>query len=240
MASSGPLIRISPSEFHFTASKETPGGYVGRLVVKNLRPSPVGFKFKTNAPEKFSVKPVLGSLERLGESVEIVVRSLSKVKPEDKFLIQTIQLTREESAGLNATKRIREGFINCRMASAGSSPTSPLLRQSHHYAAAPTSTAPKRRSQNAQQTFSWKSIFEVPLMMVQLLICLIYFTIQRIVNVSHFFTAKVWRRKDVFWFCLCCLIVISTIPLKKYLKTYLLHSNGGPIAPPDTTTQVVV
>ncbi|KAJ1966078.1 hypothetical protein H4R35_007010 [Dimargaris xerosporica] len=126
------------------------------------------------------------------------------------------------------------------MASAGSSPTSPLLRQSPHYSATPAPTASKRLSQTAQRTFSWKSVFEVPLMMVQLLICLIYFTVQRILSLPHFFTAKVWRRKDVFWFCLCCLIVISTIPLKKMLKAYLLHSSGGPRAPPDTTTQIVV
>ncbi|KAJ1658513.1 hypothetical protein IWQ61_002256 [Dispira simplex] len=71
MADDGPLLRISPSEFHFVPAEGAPGGYVGRLVIKNLRSSAVGFKFKTNAPEKFSVKPVYGALHALDESVEV-------------------------------------------------------------------------------------------------------------------------------------------------------------------------
>ncbi|KAG0379456.1 hypothetical protein BGX24_000342 [Mortierella sp. AD032] len=56
---SGEVLRISPQQFYFTASRVSPG-QVSKVKLKNLSSSPVGYKFKTNAPMKYSVKPVLG------------------------------------------------------------------------------------------------------------------------------------------------------------------------------------
>jgi hypothetical protein len=51
------------------ASRVSPG-QVSKVKLKNLSSSPVGYKFKTNAPIKYSVKPVLGVLAP-DESVKI-------------------------------------------------------------------------------------------------------------------------------------------------------------------------
>ncbi|KAG0295670.1 hypothetical protein BGZ96_011247 [Linnemannia gamsii] len=53
------------------ASRVSPG-QVSKVKLKNLSSSPVGYKFKTNAPMKYSVKPVLGVLAP-DESVKIFV-----------------------------------------------------------------------------------------------------------------------------------------------------------------------
>jgi hypothetical protein len=48
-------------------------GQVSKVKLKNLSSSPVGYKFKTNAPMKYSVKPVLGVLAP-DESIKIFGR----------------------------------------------------------------------------------------------------------------------------------------------------------------------
>ncbi|KAF9966762.1 Motile sperm domain-containing protein 2 [Mortierella alpina] len=112
------LLRISPQTFQFTASKVS-SGLVSKLKIKNLLTSHVGYKFKTNAPLRYSVKPVLGVLAP-GQSIEVFVRCESWVNPQDRFLLQSVALGEEESQGIDATtwkeidrRRIIENFIQC-------------------------------------------------------------------------------------------------------------------------------
>lgn len=96
-----PLIRISPSEFQFAVSRS---GYTSRLRLTCLQQQPVGFKFKTNAPHKFLVKPVVWALTERGAVVDVVVRSTSPVTDDDRFLIQTVALAAEEAVDLDSAK----------------------------------------------------------------------------------------------------------------------------------------
>ncbi|KAG0209915.1 Motile sperm domain-containing protein 2 [Mortierella sp. GBA30] len=112
------LLRISPQTFQFTASKVS-SGLVSKLKIKNLMNNPVGYKFKTNAPLRYSVKPVLGVLAP-GQSIEVFVRCESWVNPQDRFLLQSVALGEEESQGIDAAtwkqidrRRIIESFIQC-------------------------------------------------------------------------------------------------------------------------------
>ncbi|KAJ2384306.1 hypothetical protein GGI23_006956, partial [Coemansia sp. RSA 2559] len=112
-----PLIRISPSEFQFSESRT---GYISRLRLTNLQGQAVGFKFKTNAPHKFLVRPVVCSLTAKGMAVDVVVKSTSPITDVDRFLIQTVALAAEEAEGLDSTKwrtldpsRIMEDLIHC-------------------------------------------------------------------------------------------------------------------------------
>ncbi|KAG0057287.1 Motile sperm domain-containing protein 2 [Gryganskiella cystojenkinii] len=112
------FLRISPQNFQFTASKVS-SGLVSKLKIKNLLSAPVGYKFKTNAPLRYSVKPVLGVLTP-GQSIEVFVRCENWVNPQDRFLLQSVALTKEESDYIDATswkeldrRRIIETFIQC-------------------------------------------------------------------------------------------------------------------------------
>ncbi|KAF9436384.1 Motile sperm domain-containing protein 2 [Entomortierella beljakovae] len=112
------LLRISPQTFQFTASRVS-SGLVSKLKIKNLLQSPVGYKFKTNAPLRYSVKPVLGVLAP-GQSIEVFVRCENWVNPQDRFLLQSVPLSEEESEQIDATtwkeidrRRIMEAFIHC-------------------------------------------------------------------------------------------------------------------------------
>ncbi|KAK9765553.1 hypothetical protein K7432_006019 [Basidiobolus ranarum] len=116
------LVRISPKEFNFSATVGAGGARISRLSIRSLQTSPVGFKFKTNAPLRYSVRPVYGVLERLNSVAEVYVRCESDVQPSDRFLIQTVQLTTEEAENMGASlwrsldrKRILEHFINCKV-----------------------------------------------------------------------------------------------------------------------------
>ncbi|KAH7047673.1 PapD-like protein [Linnemannia elongata] len=93
---SNEILRISPQQFHFTASRVSPG-QVSKVKLKNLSSSPVGYKFKTNAPMKYSVKPVLGVLAP-DESIKIFVRCDNWISPQDRFLLQCIVLKDDEEA----------------------------------------------------------------------------------------------------------------------------------------------
>ncbi|KAF9538843.1 hypothetical protein EC957_006163 [Mortierella hygrophila] len=116
---SNEVLRISPQQFHFTASRVSPG-QVSKVKLKNLSTSPVGYKFKTNAPMKYSVKPVLGVLDP-DESVKIFVRCDNWISPQDRFLLQTIVLKdNEEAQSINSRswksldpKRFIECYIPC-------------------------------------------------------------------------------------------------------------------------------
>ncbi|KAG0349494.1 Motile sperm domain-containing protein 2 [Podila humilis] len=112
------ILRISPQTFQFTASKVS-SGLVSQIKIKNVLPTPVGYKFKTNAPLRYSVKPVLGVLAP-GESIKVFVRCESWVNPQDRFLLQSVNLTEEESQYIDAAtwkdlsrRRIIESFIQC-------------------------------------------------------------------------------------------------------------------------------
>ncbi|KAG2182891.1 hypothetical protein INT44_005872 [Umbelopsis vinacea] len=116
-----PVIRISPPEFQFYPLRQGPG-FTARLHVKNLIEHSVAFKFKTNAPTRYSVKPVLAVLHP-GDAIETYVRSETPISDQDKFLIQSVPLTEEES-DLEMTsaewkaldkRRITDNFINCVM-----------------------------------------------------------------------------------------------------------------------------
>ncbi|KAJ2796547.1 hypothetical protein H4R20_005498, partial [Coemansia guatemalensis] len=123
-----PLIRISPSEFQFTESRT---GYTSRLRLTSLQHQAVGFKFKTNAPQKFLVKPVVCSLTNKGATVDVVVKSTSPITDADRFLIQTVALAPEEAEDLDSAKwrtldpsRIMEDLIYCTMSRRRSSVSS--------------------------------------------------------------------------------------------------------------------
>ncbi|RKP25558.1 hypothetical protein SYNPS1DRAFT_28714 [Syncephalis pseudoplumigaleata] len=117
-------IRVSPSEFSFQASKANPHVLVGRVSLRIVAAdAPIGFKFKTNAPDRYSIRPVLGVLSPSGESVEIFARCEGAVQPDDRFMIESIALTEEEARQLDSKKqwkhfdrrRIVENFIHCRV-----------------------------------------------------------------------------------------------------------------------------
>ncbi|ORY05203.1 hypothetical protein K493DRAFT_404399 [Basidiobolus meristosporus CBS 931.73] len=110
------LVRISPKEFAFA-------GQFTKL-------GPVGFKFKTNAPLRYSVRPVYGVLESFNSIAEVYVRCESEVQSSDRFLIQTALLTEKEAENMGPNlinnpffiqwksldrKRILEHFINCKV-----------------------------------------------------------------------------------------------------------------------------
>ncbi|KAJ2784081.1 hypothetical protein GGI15_002372 [Coemansia interrupta] len=139
-----PLIRISPSEFQFVESRT---GYTSRLRLTSLQQQAVGFKFKTNAPHKFLVKPVVCALTKKGTTVDVIVKSTSPITDADRFLIQTVALDASEAEGLDSTKwrkldpsRIMEDLIHCTVglrrssvSSHSSSGTPPLVTVSHVY-----------------------------------------------------------------------------------------------------------
>ncbi|KAF8952116.1 Motile sperm domain-containing protein 2, partial [Entomortierella lignicola] len=94
-------------------------GLVSKLKIKNSLQTHVGYKFKTNAPLRYSVKPVLGVLAP-GQSIEVFVRCESWVNPQDRFLLQSVSLGEEESQQIDAVtwkeidrRRIMENFIQC-------------------------------------------------------------------------------------------------------------------------------
>ncbi|KAJ2822347.1 hypothetical protein IWW50_004251 [Coemansia erecta] len=144
-----PLIRISPSEFQFTESQT---GYTSRLRLTSLQGQAVGFKFKTNAPHKFLVKPVVCSLTKKGMSVDVVVKSSGPITDADRFLIQTVALATDEAEDLDSAKwrtldpaRIMEDLIYCTVgrrrsssqSSGSQSDSAPLVSVSDIYSSSP-------------------------------------------------------------------------------------------------------
>ncbi|KAJ1990514.1 hypothetical protein H4R33_001692 [Dimargaris cristalligena] len=231
--SSGTLIRVTPSELHFGSATDSAGGYVGRLIIKNMRSNSVGFKFKTNAPEKFSVKPVLGSLTEIGQTVEITVRSLQPISPDDRFLIQTIHLSPEEARSLSSSmwrtfssQRIREGFINCRLATASPS-NSPSLSPSRQVVSKTTMTMKTTHTQmrSSQRSFSWKSVLEIPYMTVQLVIYLIYHLFRRMFKLYSELANKGWPRRNLLLVAVVCLLVVIALPLRKLVYITVRPAN---------------
>ncbi|KAF9938399.1 Motile sperm domain-containing protein 2 [Modicella reniformis] len=121
--STGTLLQLSPPRFQFGASRVS-AGQVSKIKLKNLTSALVGYKFKTNAPTKYSVKPALGALGP-GESVKVFVRTEGWNNPQDRFLLQSISLTEDDRLTLNShtwknldTKRFVETYILCTSSSA--------------------------------------------------------------------------------------------------------------------------
>ncbi|KAJ1823975.1 hypothetical protein LPJ73_009357, partial [Coemansia sp. RSA 2703] len=83
---------------------ESQTGYTSRLRLTSLQQQAVGFKFKTNAPHKFLVKPVVCALTKKGTTVDVIVKSTSPITDADRFLIQTVALDANEAEGLDSTK----------------------------------------------------------------------------------------------------------------------------------------
>ncbi|KAF9328062.1 hypothetical protein BG006_008727 [Podila minutissima] len=88
------LLHIVPHIFQFSVSKVSTG-QVAKVKLKNTSLTPVGYKLKTNAPQKYSVRPVFGVLMP-GDSVKVFVRSEGWINPQDRFLLQSIALGDEE------------------------------------------------------------------------------------------------------------------------------------------------
>ncbi|KAJ3281349.1 hypothetical protein HK104_011514 [Borealophlyctis nickersoniae] len=62
-------LTVSPADFQFTHTRMNVG-YISKITLTNRNPRPVGFKFKTNAPARYSVKPVVGALD-VNASVDV-------------------------------------------------------------------------------------------------------------------------------------------------------------------------
>ncbi|OZJ04168.1 hypothetical protein BZG36_03118 [Bifiguratus adelaidae] len=112
-----PSLRIAPSTFQFFPSKSK--GYVSRLTVKNLLDKPIGFKFKTNTPHRYSVKPVFAVLDA-HMSIDVHVKADTQPEAHDRFLIQSTALTTQEAQGMDYTAwkalpraRMAENLIKC-------------------------------------------------------------------------------------------------------------------------------
>ncbi|KAJ3378948.1 hypothetical protein HDU92_007010 [Lobulomyces angularis] len=94
---------------------------LGKITVQSNSANPIGYKFKTNAPARYSVKPVLGVLEPHC-SINILVRTEGNINATDRFLIQTVSLTSDESLIINSNtwkqldrSRLYENFIDCKI-----------------------------------------------------------------------------------------------------------------------------
>ncbi|KAF9416028.1 phosphatidylinositol-binding protein scs2, partial [Podila epigama] len=133
-------------------------GLVSKLKIKNSQATPVGFKFKTNAPLRYSVKPVLGVLVP-GQSIEVFVRCESWVNPQDRFLLQSVALTEEESQQIDAASwralernRIIESFIQC------SSSSTLAMREPQDDGGSISSSSAKSNSTRSSQKSSQSSL----------------------------------------------------------------------------------
>ncbi|RKP15398.1 hypothetical protein BJ684DRAFT_18277 [Piptocephalis cylindrospora] len=148
-------LRISPPDLTFSPSKTRSYTKVGRLTLSYpadaAGSNPVqhlGFKFKTNAPDRYSVKPVLGVLAP-GAQVDVYVRCEGfGVHMGDRFLVQIATLTEEEAGSLNARTwrelgedRLGSTFIPC---VGGPDNVSVLLGQAHP--GDNTASLPRRRA----------------------------------------------------------------------------------------------
>ncbi|KAG0292031.1 phosphatidylinositol-binding protein scs2 [Linnemannia gamsii] len=148
-------------------SSKVSSGLVSKLKIKNLHATPVGYKFKTNAPLRYSVKPVLGVLAP-GQSIEVFVRCESWVNPQDRFLLQSVSLTEPESQHIDAVtwkeidrRRLVENYIQCSSSSTlsirepqddgGSLSSSSNCSSGSSSRTSPTRSSPARPQQQQQR-----------------------------------------------------------------------------------------
>ncbi|KAI9229433.1 MAG: hypothetical protein DHS80DRAFT_22310 [Piptocephalis tieghemiana] len=174
-ASPSPL-RISPSDLTFSPSKSRAQIHVARLTLyypvdhqpssSSFSSRPLGFKVKTNAPGRYSVKPVMGLLAP-GSQIDVHVRceGLGVVRG-DRFLIQAVLLTEMEASSLTPRSwrrledhRLHSIFIPCTIPGSdpGPSPSSSLPLDSgddHHD---PLTSLTRRRSPASSSSSSPQS-----------------------------------------------------------------------------------
>ncbi|KAI8589445.1 hypothetical protein BDZ88DRAFT_418210 [Geranomyces variabilis] len=115
-------LTLSPPDLVFQPTRSQIG-VIAKVTLHNVHPSghrPVAYKIKTNAPARYSVKPVLGVLVP-GAMMDVLVRSEAPIQPEDRFLLQTIALTDEEALNMDSEKwrtldrsRMIDTFIFCK------------------------------------------------------------------------------------------------------------------------------
>ncbi|KAI8907775.1 hypothetical protein DFJ77DRAFT_177822 [Powellomyces hirtus] len=114
-------VTLTPSTLFFAPTRSTVG-VIAKITLQNAHDAgAVGFKIKTNAPARYSVKPVLGVLLP-GAVVHVLVRSEAPIQPDhDRFLLQTIPLSDEEAQRMDPAKwrtldrsRMADTFISCK------------------------------------------------------------------------------------------------------------------------------
>ncbi|KAJ3183892.1 hypothetical protein HDU87_006009 [Geranomyces variabilis] len=115
-------LTLSPPDLVFQPTRSQIG-VIAKVTLHNVHPSrhrPVAYKIKTNAPARYSVKPVLGVLAP-GAMMDVLVRSEAAIQPEDRFLLQTIALTDDEASNMDSEKwrtldrsRMIDTFIFCK------------------------------------------------------------------------------------------------------------------------------
>lgn len=168
-----PHLQITPPDFRFTDSRINVG-YISRITLTNKSGTQdVGFKFKTNAPARYSVKPVMGVVKKGGGEVDVFVRSETKLNPQDRFLLQSLPLSPSESTEINSTtwkqldrRRMNETFIDCRFregspgAISGSPRSAALTGRPNGLTATVVVGAPMRG--RGDSTSSYKSLSMTP------------------------------------------------------------------------------
>ncbi|RUS14194.1 PapD-like protein [Endogone sp. FLAS-F59071] len=212
-----PVIRISPPKFQFYASRHS-NGYISRLTVKNLRNNPVGFKvclttnsqFKTNAPLRYSVKPVLAVLQP-NASLEVYVRSESPINPSDRFMIQSVSLTEDEAALTSSStwkqidrRRLTENFINCSMMR-GSRPRSSSAESLAQPRASGASTATKNAGTDEMALSKAKT---------------------KIYQLIHAIITSHYSKIQFLIVSFICILVGLLVPLEKLVLIYGRNSEG--------------
>ncbi|KAI9090499.1 hypothetical protein DFS34DRAFT_344201 [Phlyctochytrium arcticum] len=118
-----PHVVPSPLDLYFTPTRSNVG-LIAKVSLQSTHGTrPIGYKLKTNAPARYSVKPVLGVLWD-GKSLDVLVRSEGGLHPQDRFLLQTVVLTEEEAKDLDAAKwktldrrRMVDTFLDCKHSS---------------------------------------------------------------------------------------------------------------------------
>ncbi|TPX55911.1 hypothetical protein PhCBS80983_g04931 [Powellomyces hirtus] len=141
-------VTLTPSTLFFAPTRSTVG-VIAKITLQNAHDAgAVGFKIKTNAPARYSVKPVLGVLLP-GAVVHVLVRSEAPIQPDhDRFLLQTIPLSDEEAQRMDPAKwrtldrsRMADTFISCK-----ASPTRPRTLSSSSSYTSSTGSPPRTTS----------------------------------------------------------------------------------------------
>ncbi|KAI8823599.1 uncharacterized protein EV422DRAFT_361616 [Fimicolochytrium jonesii] len=146
-------LTLSPCDLFFTPTRSNVG-VIAKITLHNTHHSgnAVGYKIKTNAPARYSVKNVIGVLPQ-GGMCDVLVRSESTIQPDDRFLLQTIRLSEEEAKRLDSTKwrtldraRMTDTFIDCKV-----SPTRPRGFSNCSFSSTSTTSAALALSSSPQQ-----------------------------------------------------------------------------------------
>ncbi|KAI3653033.1 hypothetical protein MP228_002458 [Amoeboaphelidium protococcarum] len=115
------LVETSSQSFIFSGSRQA-SGYVSKIQLfhAGLEQLTVAFKLKTNAPSKYSVRPVYGIIQPLSR-IDVYVKCDGEIDESDKFLLQLVRLTALEdgqSAEFWKTvprSRIEQRLLDCQL-----------------------------------------------------------------------------------------------------------------------------